>query len=387
MKIFSKENVYKSAIERVRFLFQEFPNVIVSFSGGKDSTVVLNLCLEVARELDRLPLTVMWIDQEAEWQGTVDYCQYVFNMEEVNPMWFQFPMKWHNNISHNEKYIEIWKEGAKWIRDKVECSYKENNYEEVGFQNLFPKIAAEQYPNEKACYVTGVRTEETPKRYMALTNALTYKQVTWGKILDKKLEHYTFAPIYDWEYSDVWKYIFDNNIKYNRIYNELYKHGVQPMQMRISNLHHETSVQSLLLVQEIEPDTWNKVCARYEGINTIKHLQLSAIRAPKTLPPMFRSWKEYCLYLAEVMIKEQQYKDAFHKKIEPLEKYILNQDIEDDLYKCYVSTIILSDWDFTKIANFITRPEFYALRKYVNGKITAENLEANRKSKYLKGLI
>ena len=50
MKIYLNKNVYDSAIERINFIFDEFKNVIVSFSGGKDSTVILNLALDYLRQ-------------------------------------------------------------------------------------------------------------------------------------------------------------------------------------------------------------------------------------------------------------------------------------------------------------------------------------------------
>ena len=56
MKYYSKENVYEASKRRIRELFEDFPNVVVAFSGGKDSVVVFHLALEVAEELGRLPL-------------------------------------------------------------------------------------------------------------------------------------------------------------------------------------------------------------------------------------------------------------------------------------------------------------------------------------------
>ena len=77
MKLYKSTNVFDEALKRINWLFDEFENIVVGCSGGKDSTVVLNLCLKVAEERNRLPLTVMFIDQEAEWQHTIDYMKTV----------------------------------------------------------------------------------------------------------------------------------------------------------------------------------------------------------------------------------------------------------------------------------------------------------------------
>ncbi|MEM5373183.1 phage portal protein [Paraburkholderia azotifigens] len=58
------KSVYDAALDRMRLLYARFDRIVVSFSGGKDSTVVLQLALQVARETGRLPLEAHFYDEE-----------------------------------------------------------------------------------------------------------------------------------------------------------------------------------------------------------------------------------------------------------------------------------------------------------------------------------
>ena len=100
MRIFLDHNVLVGAKKRISMIFNEFENVVVGFSGGKDSTVTLDLALQEARKLNRLPLKVMWVDQEAEWEATVSYVESVFANPDIEPLWFQMEIKWNNNTVH-----------------------------------------------------------------------------------------------------------------------------------------------------------------------------------------------------------------------------------------------------------------------------------------------
>ena len=73
-KQYLSENVFDATQRRLEFIFREFDNVYVSFSGGKDSGVLLNLALRYIRE-HNLPhrLGVFHIDYEAQYTATTEY--------------------------------------------------------------------------------------------------------------------------------------------------------------------------------------------------------------------------------------------------------------------------------------------------------------------------
>ena len=113
MKIYSKEDVMTAAKKRISFLFDEFEHVVVCISGGKDSTVVYNLCMMEAEKRNRLPLEVCFIDQEAEWDATIDYVKSIMYDKRVKPYWLQVPIKLFNATSHeSDNWLHCWFDGC-----------------------------------------------------------------------------------------------------------------------------------------------------------------------------------------------------------------------------------------------------------------------------------
>lgn len=366
-KIYLKQNVLEAALDRIRWLFEEFPNIIVSFSGGKDSTVILNLSLQVAEEMGRLPMKVAFLDQEAEWDMVIDYVRTVMHDPRVEPLWYQIPLRLFNATSTTEPWLECWKEGGEWIREKEPDSIKVNKYKCDRFKELFGKIIETDYADQRTAYIAGVRCEESPARMVGLTGALTYKHVTWGKFLNKKLGHFTFYPIYDWTYSDVWAAIHRNGWRYCRIYDYMYQYGIPVRDMRVSNVHHETAIKSLYFLQEVEPDNWNRLVSRLRGVNTAGQIKEELFRV-RELPPMFESWIEYRDYLLEKLIVSDEAKTAFRRHFKNFDKFYIHEAVQTALAQASIVAILKNDWHSTTLDNFLRRPNVHVYREWRKGK-------------------
>lgn len=66
-----QKNVYELAQERLHIIFKEFDNICVSFSGGKDSGVLLNLCIDYIRRNNlKRKLSVYHMDYEIQYSMT-----------------------------------------------------------------------------------------------------------------------------------------------------------------------------------------------------------------------------------------------------------------------------------------------------------------------------
>jgi len=378
MRIYLDKNVFDATIERIEFLFDEFNNIIVGFSGGKDSTVVLELTLMVAKRRNRLPIKVMWIDQEAEWEATVEMAEYEMTREEVEPLWLQMPFNMTNNASSFSRFNYCWDPEQKdlWIHPQHPISKKVNDYGVSRFHELFGAIIDKEFQGHKACYISGVRTEESPRRNMGLTQFACYKYITWGAKLNHKKELYTFYPIYDWSYTDVWKAILDNDWKYNKIYDLYYNYNVPIYQMRVSSLHHETALNILTHIQQLEPQTWERLCARIGGANTVKHLNKNSFNCPKELPYMFQSWKEYAYYIIDNLVVDNENKEKVKHQLSLLEKQFTHPAIAKDMYRSIINTVLSNDWDFTRLNNWRTSPNVGIYLSWKNHRKGREHLFA-----------
>jgi predicted phosphoadenosine phosphosulfate sulfurtransferase len=243
-------------------------------------------------------------------------------------------------------------------------SYKENIYGTDRFGELFNKITDYHWAGEPFALIGGVRTEESPTRFVALTQQATYKHVTWGKMLNQKMDHYTFYPIYDWTWQDVWKAIHDHGWLYNEIYNYMYQHGYQIRDMRVSNLHHETAIKHLLFVSQIENHTWSALTKRLDGVNTIKHLDKESMTCPAELPEAFENWIEYRDYLLDHLIVDEAAREKMRNHFANMDKRYEGMLNKNNLTRTQITTIIVNDHHFTKCTNWENNFEVVAWRKW-----------------------
>ena len=75
-KKYTSQNVYEALQERFHYLFEEFDNIFVSFSGGKDSGLLLNLTLDFQKKYyPHRKIGVFHQDFEAQYSVTTEYVE------------------------------------------------------------------------------------------------------------------------------------------------------------------------------------------------------------------------------------------------------------------------------------------------------------------------
>src|SRR5574344_2136231 len=210
-------NVFEAALKRIDFVFKEFDNVYVSFSGGKDSGVLLNLCLYYMKEhkLNK-KLRVFHMDYECQYSMTTDYVQKVFkeNSNLLEIYHCCVPFKVTTCTSMYQSYWRPWEEGKKdiWVREmpKNTLQYKDfsffkSNLWDYDFQELFGMWLSEKVKAKNTCCLVGIRTQESLNRWRAIysdRNYKNYNNIQWTKKYDNGIVN--AYPIFDWQTQDIW---------------------------------------------------------------------------------------------------------------------------------------------------------------------------------------
>lgn len=347
----TERNVFDASLDRIRMIYDRFDEVVVAMSGGKDSTVVYQLVLIVAKEKGKLPLKVFWLDQECEWQATVDYMDKIMHNPDVKPYWFQIPMLFTNSLSNQKNFLNIWdeKDKDKWCHPQSDISIKENPTKYNRFHDVIDNL--HQYCFEKetknGCVLCGIRADENPTRRLLVSGN---KNQGWIMKRNEKNKSTKVFPIWDWLNDDVWIAIAKNKWEYNKIYDYQYKWGVQKRKMRVSALIHETAWRSIEMLQEFEPKTYDKFIRRISGTSTVNHMfDQSCDTIPKELPYMFKDWKEYRDYLLVNLVKKE-YWELFRNRWK-------NQN-GDEWYKLHCKEVVINDIDGTINHNNKVSQEF-----------------------------
>ena len=332
-------NVFEEALNRVRFVFDNCDDVIVSMSGGKDSTVIFNLAMIVAKERGRLPLKVFWLDQEAEWDATGRYMNYIMRRKDVQPYWFQIPFDFTNSLSFENNFLKVWDEEKKdiWIRPQSDISIKVNPTKLNRFHDLVENLPSYCDVEDKkhVGVLVGMRINESCNRRMTICYTKSqYKGITWCRKNIKNTR--VFYPIYDFNDTDIWTAIARNKWKYNTIYDLFYRYGISGSDMRVSALIHETAWHSIERLQECEPNIYNRYLDRINGVNCFS--QFGKDIMVKDLPAVFKDWKEYRDYLLKAFVKPE-YWEIFQKRW-------VGQD-DETWYKCHIREVMVNDIDGT----------------------------------------
>src|SRR5690606_24707819 len=230
--------------------------------------------------------------------------------------WFQVPILMTNATSHADYFLDAWHEGREWLRPKHELAVRETDGTHP--RRFYPFFEwYERRCTEPTAFLVGLRSKESLTRFRAVTNNPGHAGLSWSTRTRSPLA-FRFYPIYDWTFGDVWKFIADRGVRYNRVYDWLFvKYGVNMSTMRVSNLIHEKSFHALADLQEFEPDTYEALLRRLGGVHRAAlYARDELVYSASTLPARFHSWREYRDYLLATTPtdKAARFRDRFARQ-------------------------------------------------------------------------
>jgi len=309
-------NVYEAALKRIEFIFNEFDQVVISFSGGKDSGVMMELALKYASETGQLGKVIVYhMDYEAQYQMTTDYVTRTFARLPalVTRFWVCLPIKAQCSTSMFQSFWQPWKieDKNKWCRELPEGSINESNFPfnfdyEVADYEFNLKYAKAISKEKRTAFLIGIRTQESLHRWKAVnkfSDKNEYKSVNYTtRISSNCINAY---PIYDWLVEDVWIANARFGFDYNRLYDLMYQAGVPLNAMRVASPFNDAAQESLKLYKVIDPNNWGKLIGRVNGVNfTGLYGGTTAMGWNSITKPDHFTWKEYMYFLLDTLPSE-----------------------------------------------------------------------------------
>ncbi len=350
-------NVYEALQERLKFIFEEFENIFVSFSGGKDSGLLLSMVLDFRRKYyPEKKIGVFHQDFEAQYSVTTQYIERTFERikDEVEPYWVCLPMATRTALSSYQMFWFPWddtKEEA-WCRPMPEHPYVinlKNNPIRTYRYRMHQEDLAKQFGrwyrishgNRKTVCLLGLRTDESLQRYSGIINKkYGYKNECW--ISNQFKDVWSASPMYDWSYSDVWHAYAKFGYDYNRIYDLYYMAGLKPDQMRVASPFNDYAKDSLHLYRVLDPEMWAKLVGRVKGANFgAIYGKTKALGYRNLTLPEGHTWESYTKFLLDTLpprlrsnyVKKFQTSiDFWHKTGGGLEEPVI-QDLIDHGYR------------------------------------------------------
>ncbi len=312
-----KKNVYEALTERLHFIFKEFDNILISFSGGKDSGLLLNIALDFQKKYyPKKRIGVFHQDFEAQYTVTTEYVERTFERikNDVEPYWVCLPMATRTALSSYQMFWYPWDDTKKdaWCRpmpthpfvinleNNPFTTYKYKMHQE-DLAKQFSRWYKMSHGNKKTVCLLGIRADESLQRYSGIVNKrYGYAGECW--ISKQFKDVWAASPMYDWSYHDVWHAYAEFSYDYNKLYDLYYMAGLKPDQMRVASPFNDYAKDSLHLYRVLDPEMWAKLVGRVMGANfgsiygRTKALGYRALTLPEG-----HTWKSYTEFLLDTL--------------------------------------------------------------------------------------
>ncbi len=332
VKKYGETNVLDAAFHRLEYLFTHFDNVCFAVSGGKDSGVTVQLGNMVAQKLGKR-FSIMFVDLEVMYDATERFVKEIREITAPNCdrfYWVCLPLCEDNATSALSPEFITWEPAAKekWTRpipdgattvdtDPFPFPFYENIMDFDDFVHEFAGWLHTENKARRTAVVIGIRTDESLRRFLAIASETKprFENLYWTTEVYPDI--YNAYPIYDWKVEDVWGATAKLDLEYNRVYDLMQKAGVPLSRQRICQPFGAAQKAGLDQFRAIEPETWERMLERVEGVNFGAIYCRTALFGNITsMKPAHLTWQQYAVFLLESLgLYEPRIMARYYRKI------------------------------------------------------------------------
>lgn len=249
------KNVLVAAKERLHHIYDIHDSVVVLFSGGKDSQVVLHLAWEVAQERGLKFVNAIFQHDEFIMKPVVDLVRHYADMPWVRMHHLCIPKMGVRYVFDKPIEYKQWdiynRDTLVKIPDYAIRPTKEE-WDKLWFGDEVERWQC-QFFEGKVAQVNGIRASESRYRWRASVNKLIENYINYS--LDDRTATLC-KPIFDWEERDVFKYLYDNKLQYCRLYDWQF---FSKMGLRMSQPLHPEKIRELKKLRQIDPTYYDRL--------------------------------------------------------------------------------------------------------------------------------
>jgi predicted phosphoadenosine phosphosulfate sulfurtransferase len=316
LKHYTGGNVYDAAMDRLDRVYSEFDRVYLSCSFGKDSSALAHMAAEVARKHGKLPVHLLFIDLEGQYQSTIRHADEMFARDEFAGHWVCLPLNLRNAVSQYQPFWTCWDpaDEDKWIRPLPENEYVVNDPTHfpwfrhgMEFEQFVPLYGEWFAGGHKTACMVAIRTDESLNRFRTIASTSKERWNDYPWTTKTSPTTWNAYPIYDWRTEDIWTAVGRNRWSYNRIYDMMHLAGVSIHHARICQPYGDDQRRGLDLFHRCEPETWYRVVDRVTGANFGSKYARSALLGFRKMElPPGHTWRSYAEFLLSTLPRYEQ---------------------------------------------------------------------------------
>lgn len=260
---YMNSDVLSEAYKRIERVINMYDNVFVSYSGGKDSLAVAYLVREVFDKMgmkDR-PVILAFRDEELIPDDVIEFVQSFKDDPRWDLRYYAFPMESHLFFMGRHLPYVQWDEARRgsWIRPKPDYAIEQIHPDNIPLhQSMTSALTVHEMGLKgRTAIFNGIRAQESLIRFRASTASTGAQSYISGDMGGAK--HISFVkPIFDWSEKDIFRYFFDKQISYCKIYETELWAGAP---LRVSTPLHDAAYDYLSRLRVMYPQFFEQIVA------------------------------------------------------------------------------------------------------------------------------